>query len=59
MPLQVGVKKSHKKLKNSKSSTMLDKEIKQIQRFDEEKIKCEMFLEKSLRDVRILKQEPL
>ncbi|XP_043241665.1 uncharacterized protein LOC122391616 [Amphibalanus amphitrite] len=48
---QVGVKKSQKKLKNSKSSTMLDKEIKQIQRFDEEKIKCEMFLEKSLKDV--------
>ncbi|XP_037093959.1 brain-specific angiogenesis inhibitor 1-associated protein 2-like, partial [Pollicipes pollicipes] len=47
---QVGVKKSQKKLKNSKSSTMLDKEIKQIQRFDEEKIKCELFLENSLKD---------
>jgi len=48
---QVGFKKSQKKLKNSKSSSMLDKEIKQIQRFDEEKIKCEFFLENSLKDV--------
>lgn len=48
---EADVKKRQRKLKNSKSSIMLDKEIKQIRLCDERKLKYETFIETNLRDV--------